>query len=44
MHHFLKETDFTREQAQHVFQLAKQFKTIGSIARRPKTILGFALL
>jgi ornithine carbamoyltransferase len=26
MHHFLKETDFTPEQAQHVFQLAKQFK------------------
>ena len=26
MHHFLKETDFTLEQAQHVFQLAKQFK------------------
>lgn len=26
MHHFLKETDFTPEQAQHVFLLAKQFK------------------
>ena len=26
MHHFLKETDFTLEQAQHVFLLAKQFK------------------
>ena len=26
MHHFLKETDFTPAQAQHVFQLAKQFK------------------
>ena len=26
MHHFLKETDFTSEQAQHVFLLAKQFK------------------
>ena len=26
MHHFLKETDFTPEQAQQVFLLAKQFK------------------
>ena len=26
MHHFLKETDFTTEQAQQVFLLAKQFK------------------
>lgn len=26
MNHFLKETDFSLEQAQHVFQLAKQFK------------------
>lgn len=26
MHHFLKETDFTLEQAQEVFSLAKQFK------------------
>ena len=26
MHHFLKETDFTPKQAQHVFLLAKQFK------------------
>jgi len=27
MHHFLKETDFTLEQAQDVFKLAKQFKS-----------------
>lgn len=44
MHHFLKETDFTLEQAQDVFTLAKQFKSARLNHAQPLSMQSWGLL
>ena len=44
MHHFLKETDFTLDQAQDVFTLAKQFKSARLNHAQPLSMQSWGLL
>ncbi|WPJ97795.1 ornithine carbamoyltransferase [Coraliomargarita algicola] len=44
MHHFLKETDFSLEQAQQVFLLAKQFKAERASSAQPLSTQSWGLL